>query len=76
MMFQAVSAISFCHNKGFLHRDLKPENFLVLDDGKTLKLADFGLARSFRDRSGQMTEYVSTRWYRAPELTLNSVSYN
>lgn len=59
-----------------MHRDIKPENFLVADDGRVLKLADFGLAKSTRDKSASLTEYVSTRWYRAPELALNSRSYN
>jgi len=41
-----------------------------------VKLADFGLARSLKDKSTPLTEYVSTRWYRAPELVLHSKTYN
>ena len=70
------------HKSGFMHRDIKPENFLMKenqgasDSNKwTLKLADFGLAKETAE-SGNLTEYVSTRWYRAPELLLRSNSYN
>ena len=41
-----------------------------------IKLADFGLARDFRQNAQNMTEYVSTRWYRAPELVMKSHSYS
>lgn len=57
-----------------MHRDLKPENLLINDQG-AVKLADFGLAREIRSRP-PLTEYVSTRWYRAPELLIGSISYN
>lgn len=52
---------------------MKPENILV--SGTTAKLADYGLAREIRSRP-PYTDYVSTRWYRAPELLLRSTSYN
>ncbi|VUZ42510.1 unnamed protein product [Hymenolepis diminuta] len=62
------------HQKGFFHRDLKPEN--VLCSGvDAIKLADFGLAREIRSQP-PFTDYVSTRWYRAPEILLRSVNYN
>lgn len=61
------------HKHGFFHRDLKPENLLLNQD--TVKIADFGLAREIRSRP-PYTEYVSTRWYRAPEVLLRSTSYN
>lgn len=61
------------HKNGYFHRDLKPENLLVVKD--TVKIADFGLAREIRLRP-PFTEYVSTRWYRAPEVLLRSQSYN
>lgn len=62
-----------------MHRDIKPENFLVTEpnDRKKffLKLADFGLAKKV-EKAQIMTEYVSTRWYRAPEIALSSNNYN
>ena len=61
------------HKNGFFHRDLKPENILL--SGPVLKLCDFGLAREIRSRP-PFTDYVSTRWYRSPELLLRSTSYN
>ena len=67
-MFQAVHALSYAHGKRWMHRDLKPENFLLSEDGQ-LKLADFGLAKPV-GQGGTQTEYVSTRWYRAPELVI------
>jgi serine/threonine protein kinase len=61
-----------------MHRDIKPENFLISEglEGQILKLADFGLARSINDHQSKLTEYVSTRWYRAPELALSTLNYN
>ncbi len=74
LAFQALSAVAYIHRNGYMHRDIKPENFLLVKtsgyDTETLKLADFGLARGVKDRSAPLTEYVSTRWYRAPELVL------
>jgi len=61
------------HKHGFFHRDLKPENLLVQDD--LVKIADFGLAREIRSKP-PFTDYVSTRWYRAPEILLRSTDYN
>ena len=61
------------HDHGFFHRDLKPENLLT--KGDRIKIADFGLAREIRSRP-PYTTYVSTRWYRAPEISLYSVQYN
>jgi serine/threonine protein kinase len=61
------------HKNGFFHRDLKPEN--ILFDNNTVKLCDFGLAREIRSRP-PFTDYVSTRWYRAPELLMRSPAYN
>jgi protein kinase len=73
IMFQILSGLAYMHKHGFFHRDLKPENLLV--SGDVVKLADFGLAREVRSRP-PYTDYVSTRWYRAPEVLLRSTSYN
>lgn len=73
MMYQMFQGLAFMHKHGFFHRDVKPENMLV--KGDTVKIADFGLAREIRSRP-PFTDYVSTRWYRAPEVLLRSASYN
>jgi len=71
--YQMLQGLAFMHKHGFFHRDIKPENMLV--KGDIVKIADFGLAREIRSR-GPFTDYVSTRWYRAPEVLLRSTSYN
>ena len=63
------------HKFGFFHRDIKPENLLCNTDGTDLKIADFGLAREIRSRP-PYTDYVSTRWYRAPEVIINDPAYS
>eukprot|EP01048_Picozoa_sp_COSAG05_P020950 COSAG05_NODE_3709_length_1889_cov_55.505030_3_plen_308_part_00 len=68
-----MQSIAFMHKQGYFHRDIKPENILVTRD--TIKLADFGLAREIRSRP-PYTDYVSTRWYRAPEVLLRAKHYN
>lgn len=61
------------HRNNYFHRDLKPENLLCYHH--TVKIADFGLAREI-DSQPPLTDYVSTRWYRAPEILLRSTTYN
>lgn len=73
IMLQILEGLAFMHKNGFFHRDMKPENLLV--KGDVVKLADFGLAREIRSRP-PYTDYVSTRWYRAPEVLLRSLNYN
>lgn len=63
------------HKHGYFHRDLKPENILISSDRHTVKICDFGLAREIRSRP-PFTDYVSTRWYRGPELLLKTTIYN
>lgn len=72
-MYQMMQGLAFMHKHSFFHRDIKPENMLV--KGDTVKVADFGLAREIRSRP-PFTDYVSTRWYRAPEVLLRSTTYN
>ncbi|KAF4039228.1 Protein kinase domain [Phytophthora infestans] len=74
LMWQLVRAITFCHQHNIIHRDIKPENLLVSRNG-VLKLCDFGFARPLATAGAKYTEYVSTRWYRAPELLVGDVSY-
>eukprot|EP00755_Sulcionema_specki_P006075 Sspe_Gene.34478::Locus_16758_Transcript_1_1_Confidence_1.000_Length_1321::g.34478::m.34478/K08829/MAK; male germ cell-associated kinase len=73
IMYQLMQAVACMHKLGFMHRDLKPENLLLRGD--VAKLADFGLAKEIRARP-PFTEYVSTRWYRAPEVLLQHKAYN
>ncbi|KAG2261940.1 hypothetical protein Bca52824_069019 [Brassica carinata] len=70
--FQVFQGLSYMHQRGYFHRDLKPENLLVSKD--VIKIADLGLAREINS-SPPYTEYVSTRWYRAPEVLLRSYVY-
>lgn len=74
IMFQILQGLAFIHKHGFFHRDLKPENLLCMGP-ELVKIADFGLAREIRSRP-PYTDYVSTRWYRAPEVLLRSTSYS
>ncbi|XP_074477504.1 serine/threonine-protein kinase MAK isoform X1 [Sebastes fasciatus] len=74
IMFQVVSGLAFVHKHGFFHRDMKPENLLCMGP-ELVKIADFGLAREIRSKP-PYTDYVSTRWYRAPEVLLRSSTYS
>lgn len=72
---QIYSGLSHTHQNSFFHRDVKPENILYDDVTDTVRLADFGEARSLRARP-PFTDYVGTRWYRAPECLLRDRSYS
>mmetsp|Transcript_36736 Transcript_36736/g.87291 ORF Transcript_36736/g.87291 Transcript_36736/m.87291 type:complete len:248 (-) Transcript_36736:1261-2004(-) len=72
-MYQILQGLAYIHKQGYFHRDMKPENLLVFKD--SVKIADFGLAREIRSKP-PYTDYVSTRWYRAPEVLLRSSYYN
>lgn len=71
-MSQVLQGLAYMHKNGYFHRDLKPENLLVTND--IIKIADFGLARELSSVP-PFTDYVSTRWYRAPEVLLQSSTY-
>ena len=71
--YQTLLGLYHMHKYGFFHRDMKPENLLLT--GKKVKIGDFGLAREIRSIP-PYTEYVSTRYYRAPECILRSTNYN
>ncbi|XP_030302112.1 serine/threonine-protein kinase MAK isoform X1 [Calypte anna] len=74
MMYQILQGLAFIHKHGFFHRDMKPENLLCIGP-ELVKIADFGLARELRSQP-PYTDYVSTRWYRAPEVLLRSSVYS
>ncbi|XP_031490250.1 cyclin-dependent kinase C-2-like isoform X2 [Nymphaea colorata] len=74
-MRQLLTGLHYCHVNQVLHRDIKGSNLLIDNEGH-LKLADFGLARSFSsDHNGNLTNRVITLWYRPPELLLGSTKY-
>ncbi|KFV73554.1 Cyclin-dependent kinase-like 3, partial [Struthio camelus australis] len=73
-LFQILRAVEYLHNNNVIHRDIKPENILVSQSGIT-KLCDFGFARTLATPGDVYTEYVATRWYRAPELVLKDRTY-
>ncbi|XP_072601561.1 cyclin-dependent kinase-like 2 isoform X3 [Vulpes vulpes] len=73
-LFQIINGIGFCHSHNIIHRDIKPENILVSQSG-VVKLCDFGFARTLAAPGEIYTDYVATRWYRAPELLVGDVKY-
>lgn len=74
MMHSMLSGVEYLHKHWVLHRDLKPGNVLI-NAQKELKLADFGLARSFGSPERNMSHQAVTRWYRAPELLFGAKGY-
>ncbi|TIB78704.1 hypothetical protein E3Q22_02457 [Wallemia mellicola] len=83
-VYQTLCGLKYIHSADVIHRDLKPGNLLVNADCE-LKICDFGLARGFESdplraglagSAGFMTEYVATRWYRAPEIMLSFANYS
>jgi len=75
-IYQILRGLKAIHSAKVLHRDLKPNNLLV-NKNCDLKICDFGLARGVDDsRTQALTEYVVTRWYRAPELLVENSTYD
>lgn len=80
ILYQLFKALHYMHSGNVLHRDMKPSN-LLLNSECFLKVADFGLARSIASLENDnvenpvLTDYVATRWYRAPEILLGSTRY-
>lgn len=74
--YQILKGLKYIHSANVLHRDLKPSN-LLLNGNCDLKICDFGLARGIsREQSDELTEYVVTRWYRAPEVMCSCQDYD
>ncbi|KAF8561624.1 hypothetical protein P879_04111 [Paragonimus westermani] len=72
LVYQIFRGLKYMHSAGLIHRDLKPVNIAVNEDCE-LKILDFGLARQSQD---EMSGYIATRWYRAPEVMLKWRHYN
>ncbi|GAA5986305.1 hypothetical protein JCM11641_002037 [Rhodosporidiobolus odoratus] len=75
LMLQLLSALALCHDNWIVHRDLKTSNLLMNNRGQ-IKVADFGLARTYGEPLGDMTQLVVTLWYRAPELLFGATEYS
>uniref|UniRef100_A0AAY4B144 mitogen-activated protein kinase n=1 Tax=Denticeps clupeoides TaxID=299321 RepID=A0AAY4B144_9TELE len=71
LVYQMLRGLEYIHAAGIIHRDLKPGNLAINQDCE-LKILDFGLARQ---ADSEMTGYVVTRWYRAPEIILSWMHY-
>ncbi len=78
IIYQIAKSIYFLHNSNLIHRDLKPSNILI-NENCDAKLCDFGLVRLMEEPDDHevvvMTDYIATRWYRAPELLFGCKDY-
>ena len=77
IVYQLACGLKYLHSAGVLHRDLKPSNVLINAQCQ-VKICDFGLSRTLESaffNQPIMTEFIATRWYRAPEVLLGSRSY-
>ncbi|XP_063387708.1 cyclin-dependent kinase-like 4 [Cydia fagiglandana] len=74
IIWQTLQGVAYCHRHNCIHRDVKPENILLTSDG-VVKLCDFGFARMISPGESY-TDYVATRWYRAPELLVGDTQYS
>ncbi|KAI8796409.1 cyclin-dependent kinase 2 isoform X1 [Biomphalaria glabrata] len=74
ILWQVLKGTEFCHSHNIIHRDIKPENLLISKSG-IVKICDFGFARTLAQPGEAYTDYVATRWYRAPELLVGDTKY-
>lgn len=75
IIYQLLLSLEYCHANRIIHRDLKPQNILVERDTLNIKLADFGLARVFKQPAKEYTHEIITLWYRSPEVLLGTEIY-
>jgi len=77
LVYQMFRGLKYIHSAGVIHRDLKPANILVNGSDCNLKITDFGLSRGVcKEEDCNLTEYVVTRWYRAPEVMCSAKQYD
>ena len=77
IVYQIICGVKYLHSCNIMYRDLKPENILMIINNNLIKIADFGTAKEIPEyKNNSLTDYVCTRWYRAPECTLKSNNYN
>ena len=83
IIYNITKGLSYLHSNNIMHRDLKPENILIslnnhdLNNNNSIKIADFGTAKQIPQYNNEsLTDYICTRWYRAPECVLKSKNYN
>ena len=82
IMFQLLQGVEYLHKSDIIHRDLKPKNILISNDLNHIKLCDFGLAKRVAGRGNccnyniNNTEYITTRWYRSPEVLCFCKTYS
>lgn len=74
-VYQMLRGLKYMHSAGVIHRDIKPENILINGTDCNVKITDFGLARGVHKDDHNLTEYVVTRWYRAPEVMVSARQY-
>lgn len=81
-VYQILKGLLFMHSANVIHRDLKPSNLLLVktflniqNKACDLQICDLGLARGYVEEEEEKTQYVVTRWYRAPEVILNASEY-
>lgn len=75
IIYQILKGLAHVHSLGMVHRDIRPEHFMI-SPRDTAQLSGFGLCREVNILAGPMSEYVSARWYRAPEVLLKAQKYD